>query len=164
MRTLYENLPEVEIGGRKLVGRVLFGLLVLVSILVGTTAGLLLVYTTDLPQVDALEAYRQSSAELKQAWSDPGLLEETLASHLGDMSGDQLLGIHVAELVTHSWDLGKAIDRQAEFDADILRYGLLVARVIASRGPGGTYFRPPTGASQELSEIDRIAALLGRSV
>jgi len=44
-----------------LVGRVLFGLLVLVSILVGATGGLLLVYTTDLPQVDALEAYRPSS-------------------------------------------------------------------------------------------------------
>src|ERR1700751_79826 len=61
MKVLYENLPEVEIGGRKLVGRVLFGLLVLISILVGATAGLLLVYTTDLPQVDALEAYRPSS-------------------------------------------------------------------------------------------------------
>ena len=56
MKSLYETLPPVEIGGRRLVGRVLFGLLVLVAILVGATAGLLLVYTTDLPQVDALEA------------------------------------------------------------------------------------------------------------
>jgi penicillin-binding protein 1A len=70
MRTLYENLPEVEIGGRKLVGRVLFGLLVLVSALVGATAGLLLVYTTDLPQVDALEAYRPSS--ITEIYGDHG--------------------------------------------------------------------------------------------
>jgi penicillin-binding protein 1A len=61
MKSLYENLPEVEIGGRKLVGRVLFGLLLLIAALVGATAGLLLVYTTDLPQVEALEAYRPSS-------------------------------------------------------------------------------------------------------
>jgi penicillin-binding protein 1A len=61
MKSLYEDLPDVEIGGRKLVGRVLFGLLVLVAALVGATAGLLLVYTTDLPQVDALENYRPSS-------------------------------------------------------------------------------------------------------
>jgi penicillin-binding protein 1A len=61
MKVLYENLPEVEIGGRKLVGRVLFGLLILIALLVGATGGLLLVYTTDLPQVDALEAYRPSS-------------------------------------------------------------------------------------------------------
>lgn len=70
MRTLYENLPEVEIGGRKLVGRVLFALLLLISVLVGATAGLLLVYTTDLPQVDALEAYRPSS--ITEIYDDHG--------------------------------------------------------------------------------------------
>src|SRR5271166_1922511 len=61
MKSIYENLPDVEIGKRKIVGRVLFALLVLVAALVGATAGLLLVYTTDLPQVEALEAYRPSS-------------------------------------------------------------------------------------------------------
>ena len=70
MKSLYENLPPVEIGGRRLVGRVLFGLLVLVSALVGATAGLLLVYTTDLPQVDALEAYRPSS--ITELYDDHG--------------------------------------------------------------------------------------------
>src|ERR1700730_19395536 len=70
MKYLYETLPPVEIAGRRLVGRVLFGLLVLVAILVGATAGLLLVYTTDLPQVDALEAYRPSS--ITELYDDRG--------------------------------------------------------------------------------------------
>ena len=70
MKTLYEDLPEVEIGGRRLVGRVLFGLLMLVSALVGSTVGMLLVYTTDLPQVDALEAYRPSS--ITEIYDDRG--------------------------------------------------------------------------------------------
>ena len=70
MKSLYEHLPPVEIGGRRLVGRVLFGLLVLVAVLVGATAGLLLVYTTDLPQVDALEAYRPSS--ITELYDDHG--------------------------------------------------------------------------------------------
>src|SRR5438128_2339113 len=70
MKSLYEHLPPVEIAGRKLVGRVLFGLLVLISALVGATAGLLLVYTTDLPQVDALEAYRPSS--ITELYDDQG--------------------------------------------------------------------------------------------
>src|SRR5436309_3766864 len=61
MKALYQDLPTVEIAGRKLVGRVLFGLLILISALVGATAGLLLVYSTDLPQVDDLEHYRPSS-------------------------------------------------------------------------------------------------------
>jgi penicillin-binding protein 1A len=70
MKSIYEDLPPVEIAGRKLVGRVLFGLLVLVSALVGATAGLLLVYTTDLPQVEALEAYRPSS--ITELYDDHG--------------------------------------------------------------------------------------------
>ncbi len=61
MKLIYQHLPTIEIGGRKLVGRVLFGLLVLLSAAVGAAAGLLLVYTTDLPQVEELERYRPSS-------------------------------------------------------------------------------------------------------
>src|SRR3989449_7618687 len=61
MKSLYQDLPEVQIAGRKLVGRVLIGLLVLVSALLGATAGLLLVYSTDLPQVEQLEHYRPSA-------------------------------------------------------------------------------------------------------
>src|SRR5271168_2774407 len=70
MKSLYEDLPPLEIGGQKFVGRVLFGLLVLVSALVGATTGLLLVYTTDLPQVEALEAYRPSS--ITELYDDHG--------------------------------------------------------------------------------------------
>src|ERR1700740_2623400 len=61
MSTLFEDAPPAEVAGRKLVGRVLLGLLVLAAALVGATAGLLLVYSTDLPQVDELEHYRPGS-------------------------------------------------------------------------------------------------------
>jgi penicillin-binding protein 1A len=70
MKSIYEDLPPVDIAGGKFVGRVLVGLLVLVSALVGATAGLLLVYTTDLPQVEALEAYRPSS--ITELYDDQG--------------------------------------------------------------------------------------------
>ena len=61
MKVIYQHLPTIEIAGRKLVGRVLFGFLVLLSAVVGATVGLLLVYSTDLPQVEELERYRPSS-------------------------------------------------------------------------------------------------------
>jgi penicillin-binding protein 1A len=70
MKSLYEDLPPVEIAGRKFVGRVLFAVLVLVSAIVGAVTGLLLVYTTDLPQVEALEAYRPSS--ITELYDDQG--------------------------------------------------------------------------------------------
>jgi penicillin-binding protein 1A len=61
MKVIFQNLPTIEIGEPKLVGRFLFGLLVLLSAAVGAAAGLLLVYSTDLPQVEELERYRPSS-------------------------------------------------------------------------------------------------------
>ena len=53
-----------------MVGRLVIGLLVLASALVGATAGLLLVYSTDLPQVDQLEHYRPSS--ITELYDDHG--------------------------------------------------------------------------------------------
>ena len=53
-----------------MVGRLLIGLMVLVSALVGASVGLLLVYSTDLPQVDQLERYRPSS--ITELYDDQG--------------------------------------------------------------------------------------------
>jgi penicillin-binding protein 1A len=61
MDLLAQDAPPLEIGERKLVGHVLFGLLILLSAAVGAAGGLLLVYSTDLPQVEQLEHYRPSS-------------------------------------------------------------------------------------------------------
>ena len=58
---LEELVASAETRRRKLVGRFVFGLLVLLAALVGALAGLLLVYSTDLPQVEQLENYRPSS-------------------------------------------------------------------------------------------------------
>src|SRR5438552_12966901 len=70
MSPIYQELPPVEVAGRKVVGRVLLAFLVLVSALVGATAGLLLVYSTDLPQVNELEHYRPSS--ITELYDDHG--------------------------------------------------------------------------------------------
>src|SRR3979411_1580944 len=61
MKLLYQQLPPLEVGSRKLVGVLVFGILVLLSAGLGAAGGLLLVYSTDLPQVEQLEHYRPST-------------------------------------------------------------------------------------------------------
>jgi penicillin-binding protein 1A len=61
VKLVIDQSQTVEIGGRKVVGVVLFSLLVLLAIGVGAASGLLLVYSTDLPQVEELEHYRPST-------------------------------------------------------------------------------------------------------
>ena len=70
MKYLYSELPAVQVAGTRLVGRVVFGLLVLAAALVGAFAGLLIVYSTDLPQVSELEHYRPSS--ITELYDDQG--------------------------------------------------------------------------------------------
>ena len=61
MQSVFTEAPSTEVAAKKYVGRVIIGLLVLLSALVGASVGLLLVYSTDLPQVERLEHYRPSS-------------------------------------------------------------------------------------------------------
>jgi penicillin-binding protein 1A len=65
-----QDSPASTTAEHKMVGRLVIGLLVLVSALVGATAGLLLVYSTDLPQVGQLEHYRPSS--ITELYDDQG--------------------------------------------------------------------------------------------
>jgi penicillin-binding protein 1A len=61
MKFLYSDLPEVHLGGKKLVRRVVFALLLLISALIGGLSGLLIIYSTDLPEIGELEHYRPST-------------------------------------------------------------------------------------------------------
>ena len=61
MTVVNQASPAAEASGFKLVGWVLFALLAVLAAVVGAASGLLLVYSTDLPQVEQLERYRPSS-------------------------------------------------------------------------------------------------------
>src|SRR5258706_16407821 len=61
MDLLAQDASPVETGERSVVGYFVFALLILLAAAVGAGAGLLLVYSTDLPQVEQLEHYRPSS-------------------------------------------------------------------------------------------------------
>src|SRR5438552_3943377 len=61
MKSLLQEAPPAQATERKLVGRVVLALLFLVAALFGAATGLLLVYSTDLPQVEQLEHFRPSS-------------------------------------------------------------------------------------------------------
>src|SRR6185437_15613571 len=59
-----------KVAGKPLVGRVVFSVLVLTAAFLGTTTGLLIVYSTDLPQISELERYRPST--ITELYDDQG--------------------------------------------------------------------------------------------
>jgi len=74
---LYSHLPPVKFAGKKLVGRVVFSLMIVAAGLVGALTGLMIVYSTDLPQVSELERYRPSATT--ELYDDKGKIVGTFA-------------------------------------------------------------------------------------
>src|SRR5215471_12626899 len=109
MKLLLQDVPSIEIGGKKLVSHVLLGLLILLSAAFGAAVGLLLVYSTDLPQVDELERYRPSS--ITELYDDQGrvigtfaLQRRVIASYddYPQVLRDALVSIEDKDFYTHS--------------------------------------------------------------
>lgn len=113
---------------------------------------------------DPTLAYRQSAEDVKQAWRDPLLLDQTLPSHLGRMSGRTFLGIHLVETVVHGWDLAMATGQQTRFDPDIVQAAMEISRDVLAELPRGTWFDPQLEVGDDCSAIECLAAFLGRNL
>src|SRR5579859_4229998 len=154
MKSLYQDLPPVEIGGKKLVGRVLFGLLVLLAALVGGTAGLLLVYSTDLPQVEQLEHYRPSS--ITELYDDHGrvigsfaLQRRVIATYddYPQVLRDALISIEDKDFYRHSginlWRIAGAAYRDIESGGKVQGASTLTMQLARNLflSPDRSYYR-----------------------
>jgi len=70
MQTLFTQAPPQTGAKKHLLGWAVFGVLVLASAAFGALAGLLFVYSTELPQVEELDRYRPSS--VTELYDDQG--------------------------------------------------------------------------------------------
>ncbi|HEU5404293.1 MAG TPA: transglycosylase domain-containing protein, partial [Terriglobales bacterium] len=73
MKVLYEEVPPppfVPADKRHLARQVIYALMLIAAAGIGSLAGLLIVYSTDLPEVNELERYRPSS--ITELYDDKG--------------------------------------------------------------------------------------------
>ncbi len=118
----------------------------------------------DLLDDDPAGAYRRSAAELKAAWADPALLDRTFDLPIGTLPGRAALTLHLVETVTHGWDLAMATGQRPTFDPEVVRTALRFAQAgVPGERPPGTPFEPAVPVADDLPEIDRLAAFLGRT-
>ncbi len=115
---------------RRLFGYLFFALLVLISAVVGATAGVVLVYSTDLPQVAELEHYRPSS--ITELYDDQGriigsfaLQRRVVASYddFPPVLRDALVSIEDKDFYRHSginyWRIGGAAYRDIKSGGNV---------------------------------------------
>ncbi len=118
----------------------------------------------DLLGDDPAAAYRRSADELKAAWDDPALLDRTFELPIAVLPGRAALTLHLVETIVHGWDVAKATGQQPTFAPDVVRAATQFTQSGASGGrPPGAAFAPSVAVTDDLPEIDRLAAFLGRT-
>lgn len=95
----------------------------------------------------------------------PGVLERVFTVPFGTVPGMVALHLRITEVLVHGWDLSRAIGELASFPDDLAEQELTFGRgkladVPSDRSP----FAPPQPLAEDAPAIDRLAALLGRSV
>ena len=120
--------------------------------------------SVDLLGDDPAGAYRRSAAAMDAAWRDPALLDRTFALPIGVLPGRAALTLHLVETVVHGWDVARATGQRPAFAPDVVRTAMQFTQASAPGDrPPGAAFAPSVPVADDLPEIDRLAALLGRT-
>lgn len=112
---------------------------------------------------DIAAAFEESARALREAWSDPTKLGETVQLPFGEMSGAQALALHTMDKIVHAWDLATATNQDVEIPEELLQ-GLkgIVDQVplddVRKTGVLGPAVPTPPGASLQ----EEILGKLGR--
>jgi len=93
-----------------------------------------------VPSDQLARAYRDSAAELLDAFGQPGVLDRAYQGPLGAATGAERLKIRMYDLLAHGWDLAQALGRPADLPEDAAEGERYVPAVAVSARPG----RSPT--------------------
>jgi uncharacterized protein (TIGR03086 family) len=125
----------------------------------------------DLPPAAPVEqdryaaALRESADELLAAFTAPGALDRVVVVPFGRVPGIVALHLRLVEALVHGWDLASATGQVPRFDDESAERGLEFSRAKLSEVPANrSPFGPPQPVDPHAPVLDRLAALLGRSV
>lgn len=117
-----------------------------------------------LPAGGLAAVFRESSAALLDAFSQPGVLERTYTSPMGSATGQERLLIRLYDLLAHGWDISQATGQEAHLPDDAAEAALRFAReqVVDDARPGR--FKPAQPVADDAPAIERLVAFLGRDL
>lgn len=154
--------PCTEWTVRNLLNHLVTGNLMMVTIVGGTSHP---DRTVDRLGRDPKATFATSLEQARAALAQPGLMERTVTTPLGESPGSVLLDMRVAELVVHAWDLARATGQSTDIDPDLVG---VVHRTwqtrLGDRPRAMTPFEDPQPVPGDATAADRLAAYLGRTV
>lgn len=116
-----------------------------------------------------LSAYAAAADRVLAAFAADGVLDRPFRlpeiSAEIDFPGEAAVSFHFVDYVVHSWDVAKSLGAPVDFDSDVLRGALAIARRVPdddSRRRPGAAFAPSVPADAGASALERVVSLLGR--
>jgi uncharacterized protein (TIGR03086 family) len=120
--------------------------------------------TTASPE-ELVETYERTADEVIHAFDQPGVMQRANQWPIGTLQGTDVLGLKITETLAHGWDLQHALGTTIDFDPQTIDDAYawsepMLQRIPEGRNPFGT----PQKAPDDASPLDRLAALLGRTL
>jgi uncharacterized protein (TIGR03086 family) len=126
--------------------------------LAAIAADLATVSLADLPAT-----YDAGAVRLREALASAG--GGTFPTGIGPMPAAAVAELRTIEALTHGWDVARAVGAPYDVDAAVAERAIEHSLALMERlPPDRTPFGPPQPAADDAPAIDRLAALLGRSL
>ena len=117
------------------------------------------------PSDEELGAATVAAADdIHNAFKTPGALDRTLATPLGEMTGDAFARLLAFDVLMHSWDLATATGQTVDVPDDVVGEITSYARQVVGpelRQPG--VFGPEVAAPDYATPLERLVAFSGRT-
>jgi uncharacterized protein (TIGR03086 family) len=117
---------------------------------------------------DAPGQLRGTAEEAAQAWGDDSSLSLTIAMPWGEeYTGATLVGMYLAELAAHAWDLAMATGQTGKLDPSLARPALEGARAMVkpqyrNAAGSGAPFGSEVSPAPNADDWERLVAFMGR--
>lgn len=110
-------------------------------------------------------AFHESGARLLAAFRQPGVMDQVAEVPFGSVPARVALSLRVTEVLVHGWDLARATGQAPQFPEEVAEGALAFTGPMLERIPPGPQpFGVPQPVDPAAPAIDRLAALLGRTV
>ncbi len=118
----------------------------------------------DVPDDGWLIAYRAAAARAAAAWADDAKLDALVVLPWGKVPGRIAVAGYVQEVLTHGWDLARAIGQPTERDSELAFWALAGAKRILPPDARGADvpFGPVVEVAPDAGPYAQLAAWLGR--
>ena len=122
------------------------------------------------PAADPVKEYAAAAGRVLAAFGADGVLERKFVlaelSPVLQFPAAQAISFHFIDYLVHGWDVARSLAVDYELEPDLLAAALPVAQAVPDGEPrklGVVPFAPGIAVTGDLSVMDQIVALLGRS-